>query len=97
MNNCYAGALCTANLRSLKKKNNLDKQYLRKGIILVGGESQIKPVWSFEAQISILHHSSTITKGYEAVMHCGVVRQTVKIVGMSKECLRTGDKDVLTF
>lgn len=30
-------------------------------------------------------------------MHCGVVRQTVKIVDMEKECLRTGDKAQLKF
>jgi len=30
-------------------------------------------------------------------MHCGVVRQAVKILNISRDCLRTGDKDNLTF
>ena len=57
----------------------------------------MKPIWSFDAQVAILHHSSTIAKGYESVMHCGVVRQTVKIIDMEKECMRTGDKGILQF
>lgn len=36
--------------------------------------NQTNPVWIIEGQVEILHHSSTIAKGYEAVMHCGVVR-----------------------
>lgn len=78
----FPGQLCTANLRSLKKKTTLDKDYLRNGIILVGKNSVLKPIWSLKGTVEILHHSSTISPGYEAVMHCGVVRQTVKITGM---------------
>lgn len=94
---CFPGQLCTANLRALKKKSNLDKEYLRKGIILIGMDNKQKPAWSFKGTVEILHHSSTIAPGYEAVMHCGVVRQTVKIVDMKKELMRTGDKDIVEF
>ncbi len=30
-------------------------------------------------------------------MHCGVIRQSVRILDMDKDVLRTGDKDKLTF
>lgn len=36
VNQCFPGMICTANLRAVKKKVNLDKNYLRKGIILLG-------------------------------------------------------------
>jgi GTPase len=56
-----------------------------------------EPIRSFEGMVSVLHHSSTIQVGYESVFHCGIVRQTVKIIDMSKQVLRTGDKDAIKF
>jgi GTPase len=36
---CFAGVFCTANLRAVKKKNQLDKNSLRKGMIILSCES----------------------------------------------------------
>lgn len=37
----------------------------------------------FTAQVVILYHSTTITSKYQAMLHCGTVRQTVQIISMS--------------
>lgn len=39
----------------------------------------------FTAQVVILYHSTTITAKYQAMLHCGTIRQTVQIVAMSLE------------
>ena len=39
----------------------------------------------FTAQVVILYHSTTITTKYQAMLHCGTIRQTVQIVAMSLE------------
>lgn len=39
-----------------------------------------RSVREFEAQVVILHHSTTISAGYQPVIHCGVVRQAAQIV-----------------
>ncbi len=88
---------CTAQLKSTKKKAPLEDNVFRKGIVLLDQNQQYHPAINFEGQVSILHHSSTIQPGYESVFHCGVIRQTVKIIGMSQSCLRTGDKDMVKF
>ena len=93
----YAGQFCCLALKAVKKKDEIDRHDLRKGIVIVDPSLVPKPCWGFEAEIAVLHHSSTIRAGYEAVMHCGVIRQSVRITKMDKEILRTGDKGVLTF
>ena len=92
-----AGQFCCLALKSTKKKEDLDKRNFRKGIVLL--DSSLMPQYcaGFEADISVLHHATTIKAGYECVMHCGVVRQSVRIVHMDKELLRTGDTGALTF
>lgn len=93
----YSGQFCTLALKPLKKKEDIDKNDLRKGIVLLDNALMPKPCWGFEAEVSILHHSSTILPGYEAVMHCGVIRQSVHILKMDRELLRSGDKGNITF
>ena len=34
---------------------------------------------------------------YQAMVHCGSIRQTASIVHMSADCLRTGDKASVHF
>jgi GTPase len=49
-------------------------------------------VWEWEAEVLIITHSTTITRNYEAVVHCGATRQTAKIVWMREEVLRSGHR-----
>jgi GTPase len=93
----YTGQFCCLALKPLKKKEDLDKSDLRKGIVLLDAALMPKPCWAFEAEVSVLHHSSTIKAGYEAVLHCGVIRQSARIIKMDRDLLRTGDKGNITF
>ena len=56
-----------------------------------------EPIWDFDAETVILHHATTIKEGYQAVVHCGVIRQAVTIEELPKDLLRTGDKGIVRF
>lgn len=56
-------------------------------------------VRKFEGQVLVLYHNTTIQPRYQAMLHCGSVRQTVKIVSIdhSNQALRTGDRASVIF
>lgn len=37
--------------------------------------------WVFEAEILVLHHPTTISINYQAVVHCGSIKQSAAIIG----------------
>jgi hypothetical protein len=46
----------------------------------------------FEANVIILHHSTTICCGYQPVVHCGVLRQSAEMIEIKgRENLKTGE------
>jgi GTPase len=52
----------------------------------------------FEAEVLVLYHSTTIKTKYQAMVHCGAVRQTASITSitnMEKTILRTGDRAIV--
>lgn len=93
----FAGQFCCISLKSLKKKEELRREDIRKGIVLLEGTNLPKSCRGFEAEVAVLHHSSTIKPGYESVLHCGVIRQSVRIMEMDKGIIRTGDKAIIKF
>jgi len=94
-----------------------------KGMVLVscaqshargGGAASLRPPMevssSFEANMLVLHHQTTIGVGSEAVIHCGATRQVAKVVHIRKAGLaikpsadapapklRTGDRACVRF
>jgi len=64
---------------------------VRKGMVLLSTSLEPVAATTFDADVLILHHPTTIRQGYHAVVHIQTVRQTVEFVEMSKEPLRTGD------
>ncbi|CAL1602727.1 unnamed protein product [Knipowitschia caucasica] len=66
-------------------------------MVMVSPKLQPSASWEFEAEIIVLHHPTTISARYQAMVHCGSIRQTATIVSMSRECLRTGDKAAVLF
>lgn len=79
---------------SLKK---IKRSQIRKGMVMVSPEVKPQACWEFEGEILVLHHPTTISSRYQAMVHCGSIRQTASILNMSKECLRTGDKAQVRF
>ncbi|CAA7263154.1 unnamed protein product [Cyclocybe aegerita] len=73
---------------------------VRKGMVLVTKtDTPPRAIRQFEGQVLILYHNTTLQKNYQAMLHCGAVRQTVRIVGMDhpQGILRTGDRATVQF
>ncbi|XP_022668699.1 GTP-binding protein 1-like isoform X1 [Varroa destructor] len=83
---------------SFALKKQVRRSDIRKGMVLLS-QSIVDPqsCWEFEGEILVLHHPTTISPRYQAMVHCGSIRQTATIVQMSTECLRTGDKALVHF
>jgi GTPase len=70
---------------------------VRKGMVMLASPTTPPAYWEFTSEILILHHATTISVRYQAVIHCGSIRQTAQILEMNAECLRTGDKASVRF
>lgn len=79
---------------ALKK---IKRSQIRKGMVMVSPALNPQACWEFEGEILVLHHPTTISSRYQAMVHCGSIRQTASILSMSQDCLRTGDKAIVHF
>jgi len=79
---------------SLKK---IKRSQIRKGMVMVSPNLNPECCFEFEGEILVLHHPTTISARYQAMVHCGSIRQTASIIRMSADCLRTGDKAQVLF
>eukprot|EP00953_Heterococcus_sp_UTEX-ZZ885_P012561 7204-Heterococcus_DN1.PRE.2 len=96
------GVSATLAIRPLHKRPQtaLRRQAFRKGMIAIDGTDKAQSCWEFEAEVVILHHSTTIGCGYQPVVHQGVIRQAASIIsidGSTTETLRTGQTASATF
>ena len=66
-------------------------------MVLVSDKVNPLASFEFEAEILVLHHPTTISVNYQAMIHCGSIRQTATITDMSLQHLRTGDKAIVKF
>jgi GTPase len=73
------------------------KSLIRRGTVILSSPTSV--FWEFSADILVLfQHSTTITAKYQAVIHCGVVRQTAFVVHIDGDgVLRTGDRARVRF
>ncbi|KAM3865350.1 GTP binding protein 1, like [Diretmus argenteus] len=79
---------------ALKK---IKRSSIRKGMVMISPRLTPQATWEFEAEILVLHHPTTISPRYQAMVHCGSIRQTATILTMNRDCLRTGDKATVHF
>ncbi|KAI8376921.1 translation protein [Blakeslea trispora] len=81
---------------------NVRRNTIRKGQVLLAYDKD-KPTFipptskRFEAEVLVLYHSTTIKNKYQAMVHCGAVRQTARILTTDKSVLRTGDRAKVEF
>lgn len=75
----------------------IKRSQIRKGMVMVCPKLNPVACWEFSADIMVLHHPTTIATRYQAMVHCGPIRQTASIISMDAECLRTGDKANVNF
>ncbi|CAM9275467.1 unnamed protein product, partial [Choristocarpus tenellus] len=96
------GQSATFAVRSLNRRVALRRSTFRKGMVGIDGHDNPRATSEFEADVVILHHSTTIAPGYQPVIHCGVVRQAAAILSMTgtesgTETLRTGQTATVRF
>ncbi|EKM80959.1 hypothetical protein AGABI1DRAFT_71614 [Agaricus bisporus var. burnettii JB137-S8] len=73
---------------------------VRKGMVIVPRtDTPPRAVSRFEGQVLILYHNTTLQRNYQAMLHCGAVRQTVRMIEMDhpQGVLRTGDRAKVEF
>lgn len=87
----HSGQTASFGLKKIKRSE------VRKGMVMMASPTPPLAYWEFTAEILILHHATTISVRYQAVIHCGSIRQTAQILNMDAECLRTGDKASVHF
>lgn len=101
------GQSATLAIRTVNRKaaSMLKRSWFRKGMVVVDGLEVPKGVdptpcaiREFEANVVILHHSTTVSCGYQPVVHCGVVRQSAEMIAIiGRETLRTGERATVRF
>lgn len=91
------GNSCSLSLKSNDNKISITKNDLRKGMVILDTKTVEKSVYEFEGEVLILHHATTIKAKYQAVIHCGNIRQIAKVISINEDLLRTGDKGIMRF
>ncbi|CAN0093121.1 unnamed protein product, partial [Discosporangium mesarthrocarpum] len=96
------GQSATFAVRSLNRRVTIRRSTFRKGMVGINGQDEPRATREFEADVVILHHSTTIAPGYQPVIHCGVVRQAAAILTMrgtesGTQTLRTGQTATVRF
>jgi len=71
----------------------IDFKEIRKGMALLNVDAKPRAITQFEADVFILHHPTTIRRGYQAVVHAQTVKQAAEFTEIhDKGVLRTGDR-----
>ena len=96
-----AGCSGCFHIKSMNKKEIISKKTIKKGMVMIHKNiitsKENRPIMEFKANITVLHHPTTIRENYEPVIHCGKIAQTAIIAEMDKESIRTGDKATIIF
>lgn len=82
------------NLKPTANKTVIKRANIRNGAVVVKDPQYVS---EFEADIRVLHHSTTITKNYQPTIHCNGMTQCARILEMDKEFLRNGDTSRVRF
>ncbi|AHC51260.1 elongation factor 1-alpha [Sulfolobus acidocaldarius SUSAZ] len=75
----------------------LDKDILRKGMVLTNHNSKVRSSRKFKAKVMVLHHPTTIKEGYVATLHLYTIRQAIRFENISTKYLRSGDAAEVTL
>lgn len=97
VNTLEAGKSGCFNIKSSDKKVIIKRNNVKRGMILLDKTHNNHTYTEFEAKIKILHHPTTIKQNYEAIVHCGSIKQIATITKIEKNLLRTGDSSIVKF
>ncbi|XP_047495621.1 GTP-binding protein 2-like isoform X1 [Penaeus chinensis] len=71
---------------------------LRKGMKLMSIEARPRGCFYFQARTQVLHHSTSICRGFQATVHIGNVQQTAVVEGiLGSRGLHTNDRGSVIF
>jgi elongation factor 1-alpha len=84
-------------IRSTDKKAEVIKNSIRKGMIIISKDAEQNICYQFTAEIEILNHSTAISGKYTPVIHCGIVRQSAKIILKEGQVLKIKDTAEVGF
>lgn len=87
----HAGDYICCAVKPASKKNAINKKDVRKGMMLLDPSLEPVPAWEFEALVEVLQITARISVGYQAYMHCGMIRQSVTVLSMDKDVLMPKD------
>lgn len=73
----FAGELVCFSLKASKANEKLVRTDIRRGMVVIDAQEKPEPVMGFQADLQVLHNSTTIKAKYEGVLHCGTIQQTV--------------------
>lgn len=65
---------------------------IRRGMVLCDEELSPQAVWSFEAEVLVLNNPSRFAPGYEPVMQCHTISQSVRVVELDREYVKPGEQ-----
>ena len=57
--------------------------------------NQPKSFYEFKALVLVYNHTTTIRPGYTCVLHCGLVRQAIKITEIKSDILRSRETSMI--
>ena len=66
-------------------------------MVLLDKNSEPQPIYDFEATVIIIQQATTIKPNYQAVVHCGVIRQAAKVLDCENASMRVNDNGVIKF
>ncbi|XP_059163773.1 GTP-binding protein 2-like [Physella acuta] len=76
---------------------DVEREELRKGMVLLSPESPLNCCKEFEADIYVLFHNKSITLNFQTTIHIGTVCQTGYITKIDREHIKTNEKARVTF
>jgi GTPase len=76
------------------KDKSISRSVIQKGMVLCDVPQSVR---KFKAIIKIMHHPSKICIGYEPHLHCGGVKETMRIVDMDREYIKAGESTNATL
>lgn len=87
-----AGQTC-----SLAVRTSLTQHDLRKGMLIAAESLRFVPSWSFDVDLNLVSHPTTMRAKYECVAHIGTIRQCVRTETVDPASLPPGKKGSALF
>ncbi|KAK7104445.1 GTP-binding protein 2-like [Littorina saxatilis] len=76
---------------------DVDRDQLRKGMVLLSPSAESECCRQFEADVYVLYHCNKITRNFQTTVHIGTVCQTAVISKINRNHIKTNEKARVTF